>query len=79
MVVPYFQRSGEGKFCFPINITASGVSGIQDRANETIQVIFDRGDGILYQVSFAFYDMISGLMELLVCRLDAVCECDSSK
>ncbi|KAF8559403.1 hypothetical protein OG21DRAFT_1474348 [Imleria badia] len=41
--------SGEGKFCFPINITASGVSGIQDGANVTIQVIFDRGDGILYQ------------------------------
>lgn len=50
MVVPYFQTSGEGMFCFPIDIMASGISGIQDGANVTIQVIFDGGDGILYQV-----------------------------
>ncbi|KAF8550890.1 hypothetical protein OG21DRAFT_1524807 [Imleria badia] len=49
MVVPYFQTSGEGLFCFPINITASGVSGVQDGVNVTIQVIFDGGDGVLYQ------------------------------
>lgn len=54
MVVPYFQTSGEGKFCFPISIAASGVFGIQDGANVTIQVIFDGSDGILYQVSFSF-------------------------
>lgn len=53
MVVPYFQSSGEGLFCFPINIAASNVSGIQDGANVTIQVIFNGGDGTLYQVSFA--------------------------
>ncbi|KAG6371645.1 hypothetical protein JVT61DRAFT_9359 [Boletus reticuloceps] len=49
LVVPYFKTSGEGGFCFPINIAASNVSGIQDGANVTIQVIFDGGDGILYQ------------------------------
>lgn len=54
MVVPYFQTSGEGMFCFPIDIATSGVSGIQNGANVTIQVIFDGGDGVLYQVSFAF-------------------------
>jgi len=49
MVVPYFQTNGEGMFCFPVNITTSGVSGIQEGANVTIQVIFDGGDGVLYQ------------------------------
>ncbi|KAN0090749.1 hypothetical protein V8E55_004315 [Tylopilus felleus] len=49
MVVSYFQTSGEGMFCFPINITASNVTGIQDGANVTIQVIFDGGDGVLFQ------------------------------
>ncbi|KAH0838591.1 hypothetical protein J3R83DRAFT_6912 [Lanmaoa asiatica] len=49
MVVPYFQTNGEGMFCFPVNIATSGVSGIQDGANVTIQIIFDGGDGILYQ------------------------------
>lgn len=56
MVVPYFQTNGEGMYCFPINITASGVSGVQDGANVTIQVIFDGGDGILYQVGFLYYN-----------------------
>ena len=51
MVVPYFQTNGEGMYCFPINITASGVSGIQDGMNATIQIIFDGGDGVLYQVN----------------------------
>ena len=74
MVVPYFQTNGEGMYCFPINITASGVSGIQDGVNATIQVIFDGGDGILYQVSFAFWftNEISGLIESVVRGLDAI-------
>lgn len=47
--VPFFKQTGEGLFCFPINLAASGVSGVQDGANVTIQVIFDGGDGELYQ------------------------------
>jgi hypothetical protein len=53
MVVPYFQTNGEGMYCFPIDIAMSGVSGIQDGANVTIQVIYDGGDDVLYQVGFA--------------------------
>jgi len=48
-VVPYFQQNGEGKYCFPIDLAQAGFSGIQDGANVTIQVIFDGGDGELYQ------------------------------
>ncbi|KAF9229662.1 hypothetical protein BS17DRAFT_33107 [Gyrodon lividus] len=49
LAVPYFQQNGEGKYCFPIDLAQSNVSGIQDGANVTIQIIFDGGDGELYQ------------------------------
>lgn len=50
MVVPYFLTNGEGSYCFPIDISASGISGVQDGANVTIQVIYNGGDDTLYQV-----------------------------
>ncbi|KAI6136917.1 hypothetical protein F5141DRAFT_58213 [Pisolithus sp. B1] len=49
MVVPYFETSGEGQYCFPIDLAGAGISGIQDGANVTIQVVYDGGDGTLYQ------------------------------
>ncbi|KIK97648.1 hypothetical protein PAXRUDRAFT_92813, partial [Paxillus rubicundulus Ve08.2h10] len=49
LAVPYFQQDGEGKYCFPIDLAQTGFSGIQDGANVTIQIIFDGGDGSLYQ------------------------------
>ncbi|KAH7883902.1 hypothetical protein F5I97DRAFT_1794099, partial [Phlebopus sp. FC_14] len=49
MAVPFFQQNGEGLYCFPIDLALSGVSGIQDGANVTIQIIFDGGDGELFQ------------------------------
>ncbi|KAG1889385.1 hypothetical protein F4604DRAFT_1712116 [Suillus subluteus] len=50
-VVPFFQQSGEGLYCFPIDLAAAAVnvSGIEDGANVTIQVLFNGGDGNLYQ------------------------------
>jgi hypothetical protein len=50
IVVPFSQQSGEGLFCFPVNMASSGVSGLQDGANVTIEIIFNGPDGILYQV-----------------------------
>ncbi|KAI6005080.1 hypothetical protein F5J12DRAFT_893171 [Pisolithus orientalis] len=49
MAVQFFQSSGEGQYCFPMDLATSGVSGIQDGANVTIQVIYDGGDENLYQ------------------------------
>jgi hypothetical protein len=43
--------SGEGIFCFPLNLAASGVAGVKDGANVTIQIQFNGGDGDLFQVS----------------------------
>jgi len=49
LAVNFFQTSGEGLACFNINLTKSGVSGIQDGANVTVEIVFDGGDGQLYQ------------------------------
>ncbi|PCH33439.1 hypothetical protein WOLCODRAFT_22017 [Wolfiporia cocos MD-104 SS10] len=49
LVVQYFETSGEGAFCAPIDIAAAGISGVKDGANATLQFIFDGGDGQLYQ------------------------------
>ncbi|CAK5280132.1 unnamed protein product [Mycena citricolor] len=43
-VTNFFQDTGEGVFCFPINL-----SSFSDGQNVTIEVIFNGGDGQLYQ------------------------------
>ncbi|KAI8995323.1 hypothetical protein BD414DRAFT_479208 [Trametes punicea] len=48
-VVPFFATSGEGDFCFPIDLAAHNISGVKDGANVTLQLIYDGGDGQLYQ------------------------------
>ena len=50
MVVQFFQTSGEGQYCFPVDLSNSSVPGVQDGANVTIQLIYNGGDGNLYQV-----------------------------
>ncbi|OBZ78839.1 hypothetical protein A0H81_00551 [Grifola frondosa] len=45
----FFQTTGEGAFCMPVDLTASGISGVKSGANVTIQLVFDGGDGQLYQ------------------------------
>lgn len=76
LAVNFFQTSGEGLACFNINLTKSGVSGIQDGANVTVEIVFDGGDGQLYQVCFYHNDVnvfrISTNYLLVVCRLNVV-------
>jgi hypothetical protein len=50
-VTPFSKQSGEGAFCLPLNFAALGLADVKDGANVTIQVVFDGGDGKLYQVS----------------------------
>lgn len=47
--VPFFQVTGEGLFCFPVDFAASGISGLTDGVNVTIQAFFNGGDGNLFQ------------------------------
>ncbi|KAI0662616.1 hypothetical protein C8Q70DRAFT_959964 [Cubamyces menziesii] len=48
-VMPFFQTSGEGDFCFPVDFGAQNVTGVKNGANVTLQLIYDGGDGQLYQ------------------------------
>ena len=52
LVVGYFQGSGSPG-CVHIGPTAAGISGIQNGTDVTFQMVFEGGDGILYQVSHA--------------------------
>ena len=51
--LPFFETTGEGSFCINVDLASSGISGVKDGANVTLQLIFDGGDGQLYQVSKA--------------------------
>jgi hypothetical protein len=48
LAIPFFQETGEGLFCFSFNFPTN-ITGLQDGANVTIQLVFDGGDGVLYQ------------------------------
>ncbi|KJA25950.1 hypothetical protein HYPSUDRAFT_133890 [Hypholoma sublateritium FD-334 SS-4] len=47
----FFQDDGEGLFCFPLDFATSNVTslGLKSGDNVTIQIVFDGGDGQLYQ------------------------------
>jgi len=48
LVVSYFQGTGLSG-CIRIEPTAAGIPGIQNGSNVTFQMVFDGGDGKLYQ------------------------------
>lgn len=49
-VVPFFQTQGEGLFCIPLDFASHANSTqLKDGQNVTIQIVFDGGDGNLYQ------------------------------
>ncbi|KAI0034907.1 hypothetical protein K488DRAFT_18677, partial [Vararia minispora EC-137] len=49
IVRQFASATGEGVFCIPLPLNNTGVSGVQDGANVTILIIFNGGDGALYQ------------------------------
>ena len=46
------QVTGEGAFCFPIDLSKTNISGIANGGNVTVQIVFNGGDDTLYQVGF---------------------------
>ncbi len=50
IAVPFFEVFGEGAFCFPVDLAAAGITGVSDGTNVTIQLEFNGGDDVLYQV-----------------------------
>jgi hypothetical protein len=51
--------SGAGGFCIPLDLSNTGISGVSDGANVTIQLVYNGGDGNLYQVSLRVPDRLS--------------------
>ncbi|KDR84760.1 hypothetical protein GALMADRAFT_52149 [Galerina marginata CBS 339.88] len=49
LVSPYAKAPNPGTFCIPLNISAANIPGAKDGANVTIQIVFQGGDGNLYQ------------------------------
>jgi hypothetical protein len=49
--VPYFKVENNGTVCAPVNIGSLGLAGIKDGSNVTVQIVYQGGDGNLYQVS----------------------------
>jgi len=47
----FASASGAGGFCVPLDLSNTGISGVADGANVTIQLVFNGGDGSLYQVN----------------------------
>ncbi|PPQ90436.1 hypothetical protein CVT25_014954 [Psilocybe cyanescens] len=49
IVSPWGNEHDAGSFCIPLNISAANIEGVRDGSNVTIQVVFNGGDGALYQ------------------------------
>lgn len=60
--VNFFQTSGEGIACFNIDLLKSGIGGVKDGANVSIEVVFNGGDGTLYQVRISFFTQQTALL-----------------
>ncbi|KAH9964448.1 hypothetical protein BC827DRAFT_1127694 [Russula dissimulans] len=45
----FASATGEGGFCIPLDLSNTGISGVADGANVTIQLLYNGGDGSLYQ------------------------------
>jgi len=50
LVVDYFKGTGTSG-CITVKPNGAGIPGIQNGTNVTLQMVFDGGDGRLYQVS----------------------------
>jgi hypothetical protein len=57
LVRNFASSSSPGNYCIPLDLSNTGISGVSDGANVTIQIVYNAGDGSLYQVSLrvAYY------------------------
>ncbi|SJL05935.1 uncharacterized protein ARMOST_09271 [Armillaria ostoyae] len=49
LVRPWAREANGGTFCIPLPLNSTGITGVQDGANVTIQIVLDGSDGSLYQ------------------------------
>ncbi|KAF8350265.1 hypothetical protein F5887DRAFT_1279508 [Amanita rubescens] len=48
-IKPYFTQSGEGIYCFPLLFNSPNATNLTNGENVTIQIVFNGGDGTLFQ------------------------------
>jgi len=46
----FASASAAGNYCIPLDLSNTGISGVADGANVTIQLVYNAGDGSLYDV-----------------------------
>ncbi|KAK0198618.1 hypothetical protein F5146DRAFT_1020390 [Armillaria mellea] len=49
LVRPWAREANGGTFCIPLPLNSTGIAGVEDGANVTIQIVLDGSDGSLYQ------------------------------
>lgn len=54
----FASGSGAGGFCIPLDLSNTGISGVSDGANVTIQLVYNGGDGNLYQAHLGTADRL---------------------
>jgi hypothetical protein len=54
----FASATGSGGFCIPLDLSNTGISGVSDGANVTLQFLYNGGDGNLYQVSLRAFLLI---------------------
>ncbi|KAG7099453.1 hypothetical protein E1B28_001304 [Marasmius oreades] len=50
LVRNYARQPSAGTFCIPLDLNSTGIAGVQEGTNVTIQIVYLGGDGNLYQV-----------------------------
>ncbi|KAJ7630708.1 hypothetical protein FB45DRAFT_916328 [Roridomyces roridus] len=48
-ITNFVKASGEGTFCLPLDLSKTNATGLQDGMNVTLEIVFDGGDGELFQ------------------------------
>lgn len=48
--VPFFQGTGAGEICIPVDVGNLNIKGVGNGTNVTLQVMFAGADGNLFQV-----------------------------
>ena len=53
LAVGYYQGNGLFGLCVSVKPSLAGIPGIRNGTNVTLQMVYDGGDGTLYQVVYA--------------------------
>ncbi|KAJ6605122.1 hypothetical protein B0H10DRAFT_2076904 [Mycena sp. CBHHK59/15] len=76
-VIPFFQASGEGIFCFNLDFSKTNATGLKDGQNVTLEIVFDGGDGQLYQCADLTLSSTAKIASTVSCKNTTSTDSDS--